>query len=49
MKLWTTLVDPILIAALVLTPYGVVFFAATLALRVPEASDAIRRVARLQS
>src|SRR5207253_861665 len=48
-KLSTSFVNPILVAALVLTPYGVVFFGATLALRVPEASDAIRRVARLQS
>jgi putative peptidoglycan lipid II flippase len=48
-KLSTSLVNPIVIAALVLTPYGVVFFGATLALRVPEASDVIRRVARLQS
>jgi putative peptidoglycan lipid II flippase len=35
---------PIVAAMLVLGPYGVVFFAATFALRVPEASSAIRRI-----
>jgi putative peptidoglycan lipid II flippase len=49
MKLSAPPLHPIVIAALVLTPYGVVFFGATLALRVPEASDAMRRVRRLQS
>jgi putative peptidoglycan lipid II flippase len=48
-KLYTPLVHPILTAALVLTPYGAAFFAATLALGVPEASDTIRRLRRLQS
>ncbi len=38
---------PIATAALVLGPYGLVFVASTLALRMPEASIAMRRVARL--
>jgi hypothetical protein len=33
-------------AALVLGPYGVVFFAMTLALRIPEASTALARLRR---
>jgi putative peptidoglycan lipid II flippase len=48
-KLYAPPVHPILTAALVLTPYGVVFFGATLVLGVPEAAAALRRVARLQS
>jgi len=48
-KLAVPAAHPVVMAALVLTPYGAVFLAATLALRVPEASDAIRRVGRLQS
>jgi putative peptidoglycan lipid II flippase len=48
-KLYAPPVHPILTAALVLPPYGAVFFGATLALGIPEASDAIRRVRRLQS
>ena len=40
---------PILIAALVLAPYGAVFFGAALTLGIPEARDAIRRAGRLQS
>src|SRR4029077_9208702 len=34
---------PVVTAALVLGPYGLVFFAATIALKVPEASTAIGR------
>jgi putative peptidoglycan lipid II flippase len=45
----TASMHPVIVAVLVLGPYGVVFFAATLALGIPEASDAIRRVRRLQS
>ena len=48
-KLYAPPVHPILTAALVLPPYGAAFFGATLALGIPEASDAIRRVRRLQS
>jgi hypothetical protein len=40
---------PIVTAAAVLTPYGLIFFGVTLALGVPEASAAIRRFGRLQS
>jgi putative peptidoglycan lipid II flippase len=39
---------PIVTAAAVLTPYGLIFFGVTLALGVPEASAAIRRFGRLQ-
>ncbi len=48
-KLYVPLLHPVLTAAIVLSPYGVVFFAATLALGIPEASEAIRRFGRLQS
>jgi putative peptidoglycan lipid II flippase len=37
---------PLVNAVLVLGPYGIVFFAAVLALRVPEAADATRRLTR---
>ena len=39
-------VHPIVTAIVVLTPYGIVFFGATLALGVGEASAAIARVLR---
>ena len=38
--------QPVIVAALVLGPYSAVFFAATLALRVPEASAAVARLLR---
>ncbi len=46
-KLAIPTLHPIATAALVLGPYGLVFVASTLALRMPEASTAMRRVARL--
>ena len=48
-KLAIPALHPIVTAALVLTPYGLVFFGVALALGVPEASSAIRRIGRLQS
>jgi hypothetical protein len=48
-KLYAPPLHPILTAVIVLSPYGAVFFAATLALGIPEASQAIRRFGRLQS
>jgi putative peptidoglycan lipid II flippase len=42
-KLAIPAVHPILVAMLVLGPYGLVFFAATFALRIPEASSMLRR------
>jgi len=46
-KLAIPALHPIATAALVLGPYGLVFVASTLALRMPEAPTAMRRVARL--
>jgi putative peptidoglycan lipid II flippase len=46
-KLAIPTLHPIATAALVLGPYGLVFYASTLALRIPEASTTMRRVARL--
>jgi putative peptidoglycan lipid II flippase len=43
-KLMLPPLHPMLTAVCVLGPYGAVFFASTLALRVPEASSALRRV-----
>ena len=40
--------SPVLDAVLVLAPYGVIYFGLTMALGVPEASDAVRRLARLR-
>jgi hypothetical protein len=40
---------PIAMAVVVLTPYGLVFFAVALALRIPEAASALQRFGRLQS
>jgi len=37
---------PALVAVAVLGPYGVVFFGAAFALRIPEASSALGRIAR---
>ena len=39
---------PIVAAILILGPYGVVFFAATLALRIPEASTAVGYIVRFR-
>ena len=38
---------PVIIAILVLGPYGLAFFATTFALKIPEAASALGRVARL--
>jgi putative peptidoglycan lipid II flippase len=46
-KLVIPALHPVVTAVLVLGPYGMVFFAAALAFRVPEASSAIRRLTRL--
>jgi putative peptidoglycan lipid II flippase len=48
-KLYAPPLYPALTAAIVLAPYGAVFFAATLALGIPEASNVVRRAGRLQS
>ena len=48
-KLSMPAMHPVLLAGAVLAPYGAVVFAAALALRVPEASAAWRRLARIQS
>jgi putative peptidoglycan lipid II flippase len=45
-KLALPSMHPIVTAVLVLGPYGVVFFAMTLALRIPEASTALARVVK---
>jgi putative peptidoglycan lipid II flippase len=45
-KLSVRPIDPVVAAILVLGPYGVVYFAMTAALRVPEAATALARVAR---
>lgn len=45
-KLSIPAMHPILTAILVLGPYGIVYFAATLALRIPEASSALNRLRR---
>jgi putative peptidoglycan lipid II flippase len=45
-KLMLPSAHPIVIAMLVLGPYGIVFFAATFALRIPEAAAAMRRFRR---
>jgi putative peptidoglycan lipid II flippase len=47
-KLAIPALDPILTAALVLGPYGLVFLLMTLALRVPEASTAVARFKRFR-
>src|SRR6266516_5644961 len=39
---------PVITAALVLGPYGIVFFAVALLMRIPEAATAVGRVARLR-
>ena len=44
----TAISVPVVTAILVLGPYGLVFFAMTLALRIPEAATALARVARLR-
>ena len=46
-KLALPALHPIVIAVLVLGPYGLIYFAATTALRVPEASSAVARFRRL--
>ena len=46
-KLAVPTLHPMMTAILVLGPYGIIFFAATVALRVPEASTAVARFARL--
>jgi putative peptidoglycan lipid II flippase len=38
--------SPILVATMVLIPYGLTFFAVTAALRVPEASEVLQRARR---
>jgi hypothetical protein len=45
-KLAIPAVPPVLMAVLVLGPYGLVFFGAALALQIPEASTAFRRLIR---
>ena len=45
-KLAIPMLHPVIVAILVLTPYGLVFFAVTFAFRIPEASVALRRVVR---
>jgi putative peptidoglycan lipid II flippase len=45
-KLTLPPLHPAIVGAVVLLPYGLVFGAMTLALRVPEASSALRRVWR---
>ena len=47
-KLATPALHPIVTAILVLGPYGAVFVAMTLALRVPEATTALGRIVRLR-
>jgi putative peptidoglycan lipid II flippase len=42
-------VHPIVQAGAVLTPYGLVYFAVTTAMRIPEAEQTLRRVARFRS
>lgn len=46
-KLAMPALHPVATAVVVLGPYGVVFFAVTLALGIPEASSAVRRLTRL--
>ncbi len=45
-KLRLPALHPVIVAALVLGPYGLVFFAVTRALQVPEASAALGRLMR---
>ena len=45
-KLTSPALHPVLIGAIVLVPYGLVFLGGTFALRVPEASSAVRDVMR---
>jgi apolipoprotein N-acyltransferase len=45
-KLTLPPLHPVIVAAAVLTPYGLAYFAATLALRIPEARATVRRVLR---
>jgi putative peptidoglycan lipid II flippase len=47
-KLAIPALHPVVTAILVLGPYGLVFFAMTFALRVPEATTALARVARIR-
>jgi putative peptidoglycan lipid II flippase len=47
-KLTIPILHPVVTAVLVLGPYGIVFFAMTFALRVPEATAALARVARIR-
>jgi putative peptidoglycan lipid II flippase len=47
-KLAIPALHPVLTAVLVLGPYGLVFFAMTFALRIPEAAAAVGRVTRLR-
>jgi len=46
MKLTLPTLHPVIAAIAILGPYGAVFFAGTFALRIPEASNAIARIAR---
>ena len=46
-KLSIPTLHPVLTAALILPPFGVVFFAAAFLLRVPEATTALRQIGRL--
>ncbi len=48
-KLNIPAMHPIATAVVVLTPYGLVFFAVALAFSVPEATTLVRRIGRLQS